>query len=246
MSKIYYKKEQIKKRFVTKNVVIKLIGVALFLTGSVIVLYIFTPLVLWQIFVSPALAAQRLASPIPQSSFVNPATIQSLLASQTTALSGIDFYNAKNWFPNYTGSGPAAKIGTYRLSIPRLNITNAIVSTTDTDLAAHLVNYPGTATPPDKGNTVIIGHSTLPSLYNPKDYKTIFAYAHTLQIGDSILATVGNITYTYKIYGITIVDPTNTSVFEQNMDDSYLTIITCTPPGTIWKRLIISARLQNI
>ena len=47
----------------------------------------------------------------------------------------------------------------------------------------------------------------------------------------------------YSIENISVVDPDNTSVLEQSFDDSYITLITCTPPGTIWKRLIIKARI---
>ena len=50
----------------------------------------------------------------------------------------------------------------------------------------------------------------------------------------------------YKIFNIRIVEQTDTYIFEQNYDNSYLTLVTCTPPGTIWKRLIIKAKLEKI
>ncbi len=100
--------------------------------------------------------------------------------------------------------------------------------------------------PPDKGTAVIFGHSTLPQLFNPTDYKTIFANAHTLKVGDEITIDANNVQYTYKITSVTITTPDDTSVLAQEYDDSHLVIITCTPPGTIWKRLIVKARLEML
>jgi len=108
------------------------------------------------------------------------------------------------------------------------------------------VNYGGTAIPPEKGNAVIFGHSTLPQLFNQKDYKTIFATLYKLTVGDVIQIKVAGVEYYYKIFSITVVDPSDTSVFEQNFSDSFLSLVTCTPPGTTWKRLIIKAKLEKI
>ena len=159
-----------------------------------------------------------------------------------------DYTNAKNWFPNFHPSQALGKpkVLSYILSIPKIRIKDALVSTTDMDLGKHLVNYQGTSIPGDFGNAVIFGHSTLPQLYSPKDYKTIFANAYKLEIGDSIYSIVNGVTYLHKIYNITVVDPNDSSAFTQNYDNSYLTLVTCTPPGTVWKRLVIKARLSKV
>lgn len=242
MSKIYYKNSRKKMLYNVRKVA----GLILAIVGLCTALYIFTPLILWQLFISPVLANQELAVPIPQTKLVTPGTIQSLLATQVSAFSGTNYYDAKTWFPEYSGGSQKARIPSYAISIPKLNIINAAVSTEDTDLTKHLVNLEGTSLPPEKGNTVIFGHSTLPTLYNPKDYKTIFANILKLEVGDEILINVDNITYTYKIFSIRVIDPNDTSVLAQTTDDSYVSLITCTPPGTIWKRLVLKARLQTL
>ncbi|HEX8965337.1 MAG TPA: sortase [Patescibacteria group bacterium] len=242
MNKIYYKKT----KKININFFRKIFGVVVALAGLSVALYIFIPLILWQLFVSPALAQAELAVPIPQTTLVTPGSIASLFSSQLSVFDGTNSYDAKNWFPTYNGGNQAARVSYYSISIPKLNIINAVVSTVDSDLAKHLVNLSGTSIPPDKGNTVIFGHSTLPSLYDPKNYKTIFANILNLQVGDEILVNVDNITYTYKIFSIRVIDPDNTSVLAQTTDDSYLSLITCTPPGTIWKRLVLKARLQTL
>ena len=54
------------------------------------------------------------------------------------------------------------------------------------------------------------------------------------------------VNYTYKVESVTVVDPDNTTILEQNYDDSFLTLVTCTPPGTIWKRLAVKARIEKL
>jgi len=243
MGKYYYKKAD--KIFRKK--ILRLFSLLTLFIGLVIVFYIFYPLVLWQIYFAPALASSNIKAPIPKATVVNPSEIGSLISQAGNLLSGVDYTNAQNWFPGFNSSSKnQPKIPYYTISIPKLKIDNASVSTRDNNLAIHLINYQGTALPPEPGNAVIFGHSTLPQLYNPNDYKTIFANVYQLRIEDEIYTYVNGVAYTYKIFNINVVEPTDTSIFDQNYDNSYLTLVTCTPPGTIWKRLIIKAKLEKI
>lgn len=243
MSKYYYYS---KKKLLNPVFFVRAFGFLLFSLGICVIVYIFSPLVIWQITLAPAFADSQITAPIPQRTLLTPMTIKSLVATSLQNVSGVDYTNASNWFPGYTISKGSPTVPSYFLSIPKLNILNAYVSTVDINLASHLVSLGGTSIPPEKGNTVIFGHSTLPQLFNPTDYKTIFANMYKLQIDDTFTTTVNNVVYTYKIFSITVVDPEDTSVLAQTYDDSYVTLITCTPPGTIWKRLIIKARLQKL
>jgi len=224
---------------------VRIIGACISCVGVGIMIYIFMPLIIWQLTLAPVFASQAIAVPIPKTTVVSPATISSLLASTVGNL-GVDYTNASNWFPGYTVRPGDGKIPSYFLTIPSLHISNAFVSTVNTDLSLHLVHLGGTALPPDKGTAVIFGHSTLPQLFVPNNYRTIFANAYKLQVGDELITTVNNVIYKYKIFAIIVVDPDDTSVLAQNSDDSYLTIITCTPPGTVWKRLVVQSRLEKL
>ena len=232
MSKYIYTKT--KKRNLRK--VFRFAGLGLAITGLLFGLYIFYPLLSWQIYIKPAFA-NSFASPIPHATILTKETIQSLLKAS---------FSQGNWLPAYNKSQITQSLSSYSISIPKLEIKNAVVSTADTNIDKHLVHFPGTAFPPYKGSTVIFGHSTLPQLFNPEDYKTIFAKAHELKIGDTFIVTVKNTTYVYKIFNISIVDADDTSYLTQSQEDSYFTIVTCTPPGTIWKRLIIKANIEKI
>lgn len=238
--RIYTKKAPLPVRFI-----LRISGGILTLLGVGIVLYIFLPLILWQITFAPIFAAQSVNAPIPKKTIVGPTTLKSLIAASMSTLSGVDYTNASNWFPGYTGVHNTIT-KSYFLSIPKIHIGNAFVSGADNDLAKHLVHFGDSSLPGQKGTAIIFGHSTLPQLFDPTNYKTIFANLHEMQVGDTMYATVDNVRYTYKIFDISVVDPEDTSVLAQNFDDSYITIITCTPPGTIWKRLIVQAKLENI
>ena len=243
MSKRYYKKgaANVKKKR------LRLLGLLLFLTGIIITGYVLLPLISWQIYFAPVFASQNIAAPIPQTTIVNGDTFQTLLAQASDSLSGVDYNNADNWFPNFKPQRNGGQtVETYYLSIPKLNIKNAVVSTVNSDLSKNLVNYGGTAVPANKGNAVVFGHSTLPQLYDAKSYKTVFTYLYELTPGDEIDVNIGSVSYKYRVENITVVDPTNTSILQQNFDDSYLTLVTCTPPGTIWKRLAVKARIEKI
>lgn len=243
MGKIYYKNgNKLNKKLLTR-----IFGFLTLFIGACILSYIFLPLISWQIYFAPVFANQNVSSPIPRNKLIVNNSVQTLLSGATNSLIGVDYTNADNWFPNYKfQKGETPKIQFYTISIPKLNIKDAVVSTVDTNLTKHLVNYFGTAIPSNKGNAVIFGHSTLPQLYREKDYKTIFSKLYLLTIGDKIIVNSGNATYSYTVESISVVDPDNTSVLEQNYDDSFVTLVTCTPPGTIWKRLVVKARIDNL
>ncbi len=243
MCNYYYKKTP----HLHNKTIIRILGIFTCIVGIALLIYVSLPLISWQFFFSPIFASTTFTAPIPQATILNEQTVQSLIKNGARTLAGIDYTNAQNWFPGYIynkKTHPMTPL--YYLSIPTLDIKNALVSTTDNDLSQHLVHYEGTTLPGTKGNTVIFGHSTLPQLFNPSDYKTIFATVYKLKVSDELKVTINDITYTYKIFSFSVVEPSDTSIFTQQFDNEYVTLVTCTPPGTTWKRLIIKARLERI
>lgn len=238
MAKYYYKKA------VNFKKILRIFGLISLMSGGVLFVYILFPLLSWQIYFAGAYS-QNINYPIPKTTIVGTSNFADLLEA-SNLLTGLDYTNAQNWFPDFKYKKSRPKVASFDLSIPKLDIKGASVSTIDDNLAEHLVNYGGSSTPGGKGNSVIFGHSTLPQLFNPSDYKTIFTNLYKLRVGDEVWAKVSNVSYKYKIYSITVVDPKDTSVLQQNLNDSFLTLVTCTPPGTVWKRLIIKAKLDTI
>jgi len=159
----------------------------------------------------------------------------------------IDLTKISNWFPESSiQMKPSAKISYYTLSIPKLKISAATVKISGEDLKESLVHYGGSALPGEFGNAVIFGHSVLPQFFNPKNYLTIFSTLPTLEKGDEVFVDFDGVEYLYRTYEMVEVSPTDVSVLEQRYDDAYLTLVTCVPPGTYWKRLAVRARLEKI
>jgi sortase A len=242
MTNYYYKKRDLK----LLRLFLRTISAGLIAGGITLLFYVLAPLISWQLYFAPLFAQGLVEAPIPKITVLSTPTIQSLLSNGFSALRSLNYSDAQNWFPNLPAKHGQSLLPAYSISIPKLNIQKATVSTTDYDLDNHLVQYAGTELPGNVGNPVIFGHSTLPQLFNAKDYKTIFANLYKLQVGDIINAHLPGISYTYKIFAITVTDPFDTSIFTQSYTDRYLTIVTCTPPGTTWKRLILQARLSTI
>jgi len=164
-------------------------------------------------------------------------------ANAVTEDSGLT--NPNTWFPTAPQKKVVTPVNTYTLTIAKLKIQDATVMIAGDDLSVSLVHYGGTALPGEYGNTVIFGHSTLPQFYNPKNYKTIFSFLPSLKAGDEIDITYDGITYKYIVYDLTVTGPSDLSALEQRFDDSYLTLVTCVPPGTYWQRLHVFAKLNR-
>jgi len=179
------------------------------------------------------------------SEIVTPIQDGTAYAAPNTNSDGRDLTNPNAWFPTSPQKKVVTPVNTYTLSIPKLKIQDAIVTVAGDDLGVSLVHYGGTALPGEYGNTVVFGHSTLVQLYNPKNYKTIFSLLPTLKAGDEILISYDGISYKYIVYDLTVTQPSDLSVLAQRFDDSYLTLVTCVPPGTYWQRLHVFAKLDR-
>jgi sortase A len=230
MRYIYLKKNPQNQKSPVKH---KIFSLGMVAVGFVLVLSVTAPLFIYQFVVSPSFRPM-----------VKPMVDQSVLGDQVQA--GTDYTKVSSWFP--TAPRPTSlpsKITHYNLSVPKVRINKAVVQIGGDDLNSSLIQYEGTAFPGQFGNTVIFGHSILPQFYNPKSYKTIFSLLPTLKIKDPIILDFDGITYKYEIEQMTEVKPTDISILEQRYDDSYLTLITCVPPGTYLRRLAVRARLTK-
>ena len=204
-----------------KNIFLKVIAVIWAISGVVILAGVIWPIISYQTL--PKGNGQGLLNPV------------------------VDLTKASNWFVGGE-SGDAfnqSKVGHYNLSVPKLKISNAIVAIGGEDLSKSLIQYPGTALPGKRGNSVIFGHSVLPIFYNPKEYISIFSTLPTLKIGDDILVNYDNVSFTYRVESVFEVYPTDIQVLQQDNSDSFLTLVTCVPPGDPRKakRLIVRARV---
>jgi len=225
---IYIKKEPQADNFKAGRL-IKHLSFSILLLGFVILMSVFYPILNYEFksrhFVS------HLISPVK-------------VLGEDTAI--IDYSRPNTWFPTAKEPPKPSRITHYSLSIPKLRIEDAIVHVGGEDLMDSIIQYPGTALPGHYGNTVIFGHSVLPQFFNPQNYKTIFSTLPTLEKGDKIFVSFDGILYCYQVIGLREVLPDDVSVLQQHYDSEYLSLITCVPPGTYLRRLVVKAKLIRI
>lgn len=152
------------------------------------------------------------------------------------------------------GTGEGQPVSTEpRIIIPKINVnapvtyglTDLSEQNTQTALQNGPINYPvasanAAALPGQKGNTVILGHSSA-DFFAPGNYKFIFVQLNRLSAGDLFYLDYGGKRYTYKITSSKVITPTDIQALNLGVDKPYATLITCDPPGTIKNRLLIFA-----
>lgn len=241
---VYLKKNNsLKRRVVNHFSYISLI------LGMLLLFWSFYPVISFELY-SRLFMQSNTVSPLPatdKASSLNSAG--STLGSYDVYSNNLrDFTQASLWFPSRGQKNDSSNfnIKDYYISIPKLNITRAHVVVGGEDLSKNLVHYLPKTMPGEYGNVAIFGHSTLPQLYNEKDYKTIFTYLPSLEKGDKIMVQVGDLQYEYEVTDMYVVSPEKISVLDQTYDASYITLITCVPPGTYWKRLVVRSKLVQL
>lgn len=136
------------------------------------------------------------------------------------------------------------------ISIPKINVNAPIVfaksnkeAAIQKDLESGVVHYAGTGVPGQPGNSAIFGHSSN-DWWEPGNYKFVFVLLDKLVVGDTFSVNHGGKKYIYQVYETKVVAPTEVSVLNQT-PDAQMTLITCSPPGTSWKRLVVKAKLTG-
>jgi sortase A len=224
---------------VTQKTILRIAALISGISGVVILTGVIYPIVSYNSTYSQNYT--KLISPVTNAS----ETVQGVV---TTTMNGnVDYTQASTWFPGGAKKTDfsSSKVDYYTISVPKLKIDSASVAIGGEDLSKSLIQYPGTALPGKHGNSVIFGHSVLPIFYNPKNYISIFSLLPTLKNGDEIDVNYDGVSYVYKVENMFEVLPTDIQVLDQDSSDSFLTLVTCVPPGDPRnpKRLIIRARV---
>lgn len=161
----------------------------------------------------------------------------------------IDYTQASSWFINSPVQDIHqynSDITEYTLTIPKLGIEDVRVVVGGNDLLSGLIHYIPENLPGAEGTVNIFGHSTHTSLYREYDFKSIFTFLPSLQVGDIFYITVDGVKFTYEIYDRVIIKPSDVAALQPKYDDSYVNLFTCVPVGTYNNRLQVKARLQKL
>lgn len=163
-------------------------------------------------------------------------------------LSSLDYSRPQNWFPtsvSLPSASTKSSVLYYSLSIPSVKIVDVPVEINGTDLKKNPIHFPGSGLPGQFGNSVIFGHSSLPIFYKVNNPLTIFNPLLKVKVGDEVTVKYDGVTYKYLVRQVSEVSADDVSVLTQDMTERRLTIITCVPLGTYWRRLVVRAQIIN-
>lgn len=132
-------------------------------------------------------------------------------------------------------------IESQKISLTAPIIWDVPYSLTSDQLEMGVVHIGGTAYPGDAGNTVLFGHSS-DYFWKHDPYASVFALLPKLTSGDDVRVWRDNKAYAYRVVKTELVAPTDLSVLNQD-GGKLLTLITCYPIGTTWRRFIVRAAL---
>lgn len=103
-----------------------------------------------------------------------------------------------------------------------------------------VVHIAGTAMPGSLGNVFLTGHSS-DYWWTSGGNKTVFALLDKVDTGDDIKLYYRNQEFDYRIYRKVVVSADEVGDFVTTDKDQSLTLMTCYPIGTNWKRLMVQA-----
>lgn len=137
-------------------------------------------------------------------------------------------------------SAPLIEIPKIKVSAPVVYEPSVSEPAIQKALQRGVVHYGNTPEPGEPGNSVIVGHSSN-DWWEPGKYKFVFVLLDKLIVGDKFSINHKGKRYVYQVTQSKVVAPTDLSVLAPTTEPT-VTLITCTPPGTSWKRLIIHAK----
>lgn len=140
---------------------------------------------------------------------------------------------------------------TPKIIIPKINVDAPVVydvpsleeNVVQEKLKGGVVHYPipgASSVPGQKGNTVILGHSSN-DVFDDGAYKFVFVQLDKMEKGDTFYINYNGTRYTYSVTEKKIILPTEVSSLVVATDKPIATLVTCTPVGTAEKRLVVMA-----
>lgn len=136
----------------------------------------------------------------------------------------------------------------FSIVIPKIQATAAIVKDVDPynsgiyqqALTQGVAHAKGTALPGEGANIFLFSHSSV-NFLEASRYNSIFYLLHNLDNDDEIILYYENEPISYTITSKRIVSADAVEYLENSGDKEQLTLMTCWPPGTTLKRLLIQA-----
>lgn len=149
--------------------------------------------------------------------------------------------------PIIIDSSSVAPTAEPQVIIPKINVQIPVIydlpsgdeQTVQTALESGVAHYPTTPKPGSQGNAAFFGHSSN-NIFNKGKYKFAFVLLQQLVEGDTFYLTYDKKIYVYKVISKKVVEPNQVEVLDPIPGKSATaTLITCDPPGTSLRRLVV-------
>lgn len=140
----------------------------------------------------------------------------------------------------------------FGIVIPKIGANSKIIEEVDPfnpkiyqyALSKGVAQAKGTAYPDQVGNMFLFSHSSV-NLLEATRYNSVFYLLSKLSKEDEIYIYYKRVKYKYKVSQIKIVDAKDISYLNSNSNKKMLTLMTCWPAGTNYKRLLIISNFVN-
>ena len=207
------------------------------LVGLLSLIFALWPYFSWQLTTASRLTAKIDEFPIPTGKVLSASSTLAVNVQVAQDPDGFSYFTT-----NYKPQGERPQ--EFQITIPKLEIENAQVQVDNLKFDKSLAHFPGTALPGETGNSFITGHSVLPPFADPKNYRAIFTELSDLEIGDDVYVEINGQRLHFAVQYAKIVDRHDLSVLSPiSSTGSNLTLMTCVPPGTNLKRLVVITSL---
>jgi LPXTG-site transpeptidase (sortase) family protein len=136
----------------------------------------------------------------------------------------------------------------FGIVIPKIGVNSKVIPDVDPEngvvyqkaLTEGVAQALGSKYPGEEGNVFIFAHSGQDFL-EANRYNAVFYLLSKLETGDEILIFYQNKKYRYAVTDKKTVFPSEVNYMDDTPGRNTLTLMTCWPGGTIWKRLIVQA-----
>lgn len=139
----------------------------------------------------------------------------------------------------------------FGIVIPKIRANAKVIANVDPynskeyqwQLTKGVAHAKGSSLPDQIGNTFIFAHSS-GNWYEANRYNSVFYLLNKLKVGDEIQIYYQKKLYRYQVSKKEIVSPELVNFLTRKPANRILTLMTCWPPGTTLKRLIVVAKYK--
>lgn len=136
----------------------------------------------------------------------------------------------------------------FGIVIPKIDANSKVIENVDPNnswiyqhaLTQGVAHAKGSALPNQTGNVFIFSHSSVNPLEAAR-YNSVFYLLSKLEKGDNVYLFYEKEKYQYKVIDKKVVSAGEISYLQRGVEGKILTLMTCSPPGTSFRRLIVKA-----